>query len=113
MKRLAILAIALSTAFSSVGCCGWPWPWPCQNGYYGPGFQSPGYYGGGCPGGNCGVQPGVAPGTTGFYQSYDSIQAAQAGTPVNGAVAAAPDPISGQPVHRTAMLPLETLPTYP
>ncbi len=112
MKRLAILAIALSTAFSSVGCCGWPWPWPCQNGYYGPGFQSQGY-GGGCPTGNCGVQQPM-PGQTGFYQSYDSIQAAQVNGPApNPQFAATPDPISGGAVHRTAMVPLESFPTYP
>ncbi|MCH8828175.1 MAG: hypothetical protein IID45_01215 [Planctomycetes bacterium] len=104
MKRLAILLIALTTTFASTGCCGLLWPF----GHHGQG----GYYGNsGCFGGNCGVRttPGVqvVP-QSGFYQSYGSIQAASFGAPGPvGTVSAAPGT-----VHRTAMVPLETLPTY-
>lgn len=104
MKRFAILAIALTTAISSIGCCGW-------GGCYGRSS----YYGGsrGCPSGNCGVpgQPMIQPGTTGFYQGYDSNQQAAIGAPVyGGQVAAAPVTYAQPPVHQTAM---QTLPTYP
>jgi hypothetical protein len=106
MKRFAILAIALTTAISSIGCCG-------LGGCYG---RSSYYGSGNCPSGNCGVggQPMVQPGPTGFYQGYDSNQQAAIGTPIyGGQVATAPVPFGTQPIHRTASLPLQTLPTLP
>ncbi|GAB4154432.1 MAG: hypothetical protein Tsb009_31080 [Planctomycetaceae bacterium] len=115
MKRSALLLLALTSTLAMTGCCGWPWPWPCNygNGYMGPGFVNPS-----CPTGNCGV-PGqqYIPPQTGFYQSYGSIQAAQVTTPAVPTPISAPTTVVEQPqqgtVHRTAMVPLQSLPTYP
>ena len=110
MKRLAILMVLLSTTLASTGCCGWFWP--------GYGYRQG--YNPNCPGGNCGVAPGVqvVPGQTGFYQSYDSNQAAQLPTQVApgqfapGQIATAPAVLQRGVPHRTAMIPLESLSTY-
>jgi hypothetical protein len=114
MKRMAFLLLALTTITASTGCCGWPWPWACNN--YGNGYRGPGFSQPGCPSGNCGVpgQTYTAPPQTGFYQSYDSMQTTQVSQPgVPTPINANPTFTQAAPIHRTAMVPLKTLPTYP
>ena len=99
MKRLIVLLPGISMILWATGCC-------CHQGY-------PSYYGGACPGGNCGYADPAAPMVYPQGASIESVNstyaAAPAGTPATVAVA---PPINGMVYQQTAMMPLESLPTY-
>jgi len=96
MKRVATLLLGLAMLMSFTGCYCYS-PWMGGAGYpYGGG-------GGACGPGGCAPGATFAP-QTGYYQSYDTIQA---GVPFG------PAPIAVAPVHpATAFAPLDSLPTY-
>jgi hypothetical protein len=111
MKRFAFALLGVLAVSVSSGCCGWLWP--CRG--YSAGYPYGGYGvpAGPCPTGNCGVAPGTqyVPPQTSHYRGYSSVQMGVPAT-IEGPVTYAPAGYPAIAIPETAVLPLDSLPTY-